>query len=265
MKTGLEAVLSEAQLRQREHDTGQESLFGSTDSVERPEPQLPRGAPLTEAERLKDEKAVLGFYISGHPLERYRDLVEMFALETNTSTISQFRDRRVELACVVTSMSVNVGRSSGKEYCKLTVEDFHGTAGAMVFGDVWQDTKGLFAEDAPVLIEGQVSGNSRDEENPPIFVDSVRLLKSVDASGGIAVCIELREGDEPHPGEFKNVREVLASSPGDGALYLKWHPEGNGVTPPMLASSSLRVEPSAALLADLRALLGRERVHLIRG
>ena len=265
MKAGLETVLSEAQLRQREHETGQESLFGSTDSVERPDPQLPRIAPLTEAERLKDEKAVLGFYISGHPLERYRDLVEMFALETNTSTISQLRERRVELACVVTSMNVNVGRSSGKEYCKLTVEDFHGTAAAMVFGDVWQETKGMFAEDAPVLIEGQVSGNSRDEENPPIFVDSVRLLKRVDASGGIAVCIELREGDEAHPGEFKNVREVLASSPGDGALYLKWHPEGNGVEPPMLASSSLKVEPSAALLADLRALLGRERVHLIRG
>ena len=64
----------------------------------------------------------------------------------------------MELACVVTSMNVNVGRSSGKEYCKLTVEDFHGTAAAMVFGDVWQDTKGMFAEDAPVLIEGQVSG-----------------------------------------------------------------------------------------------------------
>ena len=76
MKAGLERVLSEAQLRQREHDTGQESLFGSTDSTERPDPQLPWSAPLTEAERLKDEKAVLGFYISGHPLERYRDLVE---------------------------------------------------------------------------------------------------------------------------------------------------------------------------------------------
>jgi len=265
MKSGLETVLSEAQLRQREHDTGQESLFGSTDSVERPDPQLPRIAPLTEAERLKDEKAVLGFYISGHPLERYRDLVEMFALETNTSTISQLRDRRVELACVVTSMNVNVGRSSGKEYCKLTVEDFHGTASAMVFGDQWQETKGLFAEDAPVLIEGQVSANSRDEENPPIFVDSVRLLQGVNASGGVAVCIELREGDDAHPGEFASVREVLESSPGEGALYLRWHPEGNGVEPPILASRSLRVAPSAALLADLRALLGRESVHLIRG
>ena len=189
----------------------------------------------------------------------------MFALEANTSTIAQLRDRRVELACVVTSLSASVGRSSGKEYCKLTVEDFHGTAAAMVFGDVWQETKGLFAEDAPVLIEGQVSANSRDEENPPIFVDSVRLLQSVDVSGGIAVCIELREGDDAHPGEFRSVREVLASSPGDGALYLRWHPEGNGVEPPLLASSSLRVAPSPALLADLRALLGRERVHLIRG
>ena len=265
MKAGLETVLSEAQLRQRELDSGQESLFGSAGSVERPEPRLPHVAPLTEAERLKDEKAVLGFYISGHPLERYRDLVDMFALEANTSTILQQRDRRVELACVVTSMSVSVGRSSGKEYCKLTVEDFHGTASAMVFGDQWQETRGLFAEDAPVLIEGQVSANSRDEENPPIFVDSVRLLKSVDASAEVAVCIELREGDEGRSGEFQNVREVLETSPGEGTLYLRWHPEGNGVEPPLLASSSLRVAPSAALLADLRALLGRERVHLIRG
>ena len=265
MKAGLETVLSEAQLRQRERDTGQESLFGGTLATERPEPRLPHVAPLTEAERLKDEKAVLGFYISGHPLERHRDLVEMFALEANTSTIPQLRDRRVELACVVTSMSVNVGRSSGKEYCKLTVEDFHGTASAMVFGDVWLETRGLFAEDAPVLIEGMVSANSRDEENPPIFVDSVRLLQGLDASGGVAVCIDLREGDEAHPGEFRSVRQVLEASPGAGALYLRWHPEGNGVEPPMLASSTLRVEPSAALLADLRALMGRERVHLIRG
>ena len=87
-------------------------------------------------------------------------------------------------------------------------------------------------------------------------MDSVRLLKRVDASGGIAVCIELREGDEAHPGEFKNVREVLASSPGDGALYLKWHPEGNGVEPPMLASSSLKVEPSRGAARRSQGFVG---------
>jgi DNA polymerase-3 subunit alpha len=242
MKTGLETILSEAQVRQRERDTGQESLFGVADSAESREPRLPQVTPLTETKRLKEEKAVLGFYISGHPLERFRDLVEMLALETNTSTIGEMRDCRVELACVVTSMSVNVGRSSGKE-----------------------DVRGLFAEDVPVLIEGTVSGNSRDEENPPIFVDSVRLLEDVHRSGGVAVCIELREGDEAQPGEFRSVREVLETSPGEGNLYLRWRSEGNGGEPPMLASRSLRVTPSAGLLADLRTLLGSERVHLIRG
>jgi DNA polymerase-3 subunit alpha len=264
MKAGLETVLSEAQLRRREIDTGQESLFGSAGQVERPDPGLPRTAPLTEAERLKEEKAVLGFYISGHPLERYRDLVEMFAIEANTSTFESLRDRRIELACVVTSMDVRVSRNSGKEWCRLTVEDFHGTADALVFGDVWTEVRGLFTEDAPVLIEGMVSGNSRDDENPPIFVDSVRLLKEMNAGGLVGVCIDLREGDEAHPGEFRSVRELLEASPGEGALYLRWHPDGNGVEPPLLASKSLRVMPSPGLLADLRALLGRERVHLIR-
>ena len=265
MKAGLETVLSEAQLRQRERDTGQESLFGGGDATDRPEPRLPSAAPLTEAERLKDEKAVLGFYITGHPLERYRDLVEMLAIEANTSTVVQMRERRVELACVVTSMNVNVGRSSGKEYCRLTLEDFHGTATAMVFGEVWAEHKGLFAEDSPVLIEGTVSGNSRDDENPPIFVDSVRQLKELHGSGQVGVCIELWEGDEAHPGEFGSVRELLEASPGESALFLRWHPDGNGVEPPLLASTSLRVTPSAGLLAELRALLGSERVHLIRG
>jgi DNA polymerase-3 subunit alpha len=265
LKAGLESILSEAQLRQREHETGQESLFGLSEGGERPEPDLPAATPWTEAERLKEEKAVLGFYISGHPLERYRDLVEMFAVQTNTSNMDQLRDQRVELACVVTGLDVRVSRRTGKEWCRLTVEDFHGTAQALVFGDVWSEVRGLFTEDAPVLLEGSVSGNSRDEEDPPIFVDSVRLLYELNESGQIGICIELQEGEEAHPGEFASVREALEGSPGEGPLYLRWQPDGNGSEPPLLASETLRVLPTASLMAELRGLLGREHVNLIRG
>ena len=266
LRAGLDAVLSEAQLRQKERDSGQGSLFGATEETERSEPRLPQVASWTEAERLKEEKAVLGFYISGHPLERYRDLAEMLALEVNTSSLEENRERRVELACVVTAMEARVSRRSGKEWCRLTVEDFHGTAHALVFGDVWAQVRGLFTEDAPVLIEGTVSGNSRDEENPPIFVDSVRLLYELHESGQIGICIDLHEGEEAHPGEFTAVRKVLEGSPGEGPLYLRWRSRGgNGSEPPLLASKTLRVLPSAGLLAELRALLGREQVHLVRG
>jgi len=266
LRAGLETALSEAQLRQKEHLTGQESLFGAVDEARPVEPVLPDVPAWTEAERLKEEKAVLGFYISGHPLERYRELVDLLSLECNTSTVPELRDRRVELACVVTSLDVLVSRKNGKEYCRLTLEDFFGTAGALVFNEVWTAHRDLLGEDLPVLLEGTVSANSRDEENPPIFVDSVRPLNELSDTGQIGICIELRQGDSVPTGEFDRVRTALESSPGPGPLLIRWKPSGeNGSEPPLLASQTLRVTPNAGLLAELRALLGSDCVHLIRG
>ncbi len=266
LRAGLETALSEAQLRQREQQTGQESLFGAAEEAAPAKPGLPSVPAWTEAERLKEEKAVLGFYISGHPLERYRELVDLLSLECNTSILHELRDRRVELACVVTAADVLVSRKNGKEYCRLTVEDFYGTAGALAFSDVWAAHRDLLTEDLPVLLEGTVSGNSRDDENPPIFVDSVRRLSALSDSGQIGICIELRQGDSVPTGEFDRVRTAVENSPGPGPLLIRWRPSGqNGSEPPLLASQTLHVTPNADLLAELRAVFGRDRVHLIRG
>ena len=266
LKAGLEAALSEAQVRQREQQSGQESLFGAAAQAKPAEPELPSVAAWTETERLSEEKAVLGFYISGHPLERFRETVDLLALDCNTSIVPELKGRRVELACVVTARDVKVSGNSGKEYCRLTLEDFRGTAPALVFGDTWLAFRDILSEDRPVLVDGTVSDNSRDEDNPPIFVDSVRPLEELGSSGEIGICIELRQGDESPADEFDHVRRVLQSSPGPGPVVLRWTPAGkNGSDPPLLASRTLRVTPNAVVLAELRTLLGRERVHLIRG
>jgi len=271
LSAGLETALAEAAARQREHATGQESLFGAVPDAPRPTPRLPSVAPWTEQERLKEEKAVLGFYISGHPLDRHRDLVELLSLEANTASFGRLRDQKIQLACVVTGMDVRISRKNGKEWCRLTLEDFHGTAQGLVFGDVWASLRDLFTEDLPVLIEGTVSGSSRDEEDPPIFVDSVQRLKDLSATGQIGVCLDLTQGENVADSEFARVREVLEAAPGPGPVFLRWSPEGenggNGsmdIEPPVLVST-LRVAPSAHLLADLRALIGGGRVHLTRG
>src|SRR5690606_4307016 len=69
---GLEAALAEAQLRQQERESGQESLFGESAPVQHQPLELPDVPAWSEAERLAREKEVIGFFISGHPLERYR-------------------------------------------------------------------------------------------------------------------------------------------------------------------------------------------------
>src|SRR5262249_31891658 len=66
---GLDAVLGEAQLKQQEREAGQESLFGDLPAARPRDLVLPDVPPWPEAERLAREKEVLGFFISGHPLE----------------------------------------------------------------------------------------------------------------------------------------------------------------------------------------------------
>ena len=73
----LDQAISEAQLVQQEMAAGQESLFGETVAHKPAEHPLPEVATWTESERLAKEKEILGFFISGHPLERFRAVVEL--------------------------------------------------------------------------------------------------------------------------------------------------------------------------------------------
>ncbi|MGH7540897.1 MAG: DNA polymerase III subunit alpha, partial [Gemmatimonadota bacterium] len=276
LAAGLDVMLNEAQLRRQEAESGQTTLFGGGGGTEtRPAPQLPEVAPWGERERLTEEKKRLGFYISGHPLDRYREIAELYAAEANSSNLARFRERTVQVACVITETSVRTSRRDGREWARLTIEDFHGTAAALAFGDTWVDNRAVLADDRPVLLTGTVSGSSRDEEDPPIFIDSVQRLADVRAGGGVGICIELREGDEIEAGAFKRARRLLEESPGSGSLFVDWRRRpGNGAgnggagrgaesERSRLVSRSLRVAPTASLLADLRTLLG-DRVRLVR-
>jgi DNA polymerase-3 subunit alpha len=275
LAAGLDITLNEAQLRRHETESGQTSLFGGGDRP-RPAPGLPTVPAWDERERLTEEKERLGFYISGHPLDRYRELADLYAVEANSSNLAELRERQVQVACVITETAVRTSRRDGREWARLTIEDFRGTATALAFGDTWAQNREILSDDRPVLITGTVSGNSRDDEDPPIFIDSVQRLAQVRAGGGVGICIELREGDELEPGAFERVRQLLEEAPGKGPLMLEWSRRGrngtgngtgdrgeDGAQPSRFASRTLRVAPNATLLAELRTLLG-DRVKLVR-
>ena len=133
---------------------------------------------------------MLGFFISGHPLDKFRDEMALFDRVT-TSNLKEFRDQKVEIACVVTDAARQVSKRDGSEWGRITIEDFLGTATVLAFGDTWANCKEVLQKDAPVLIRGAVSGRERDEENPPIFLDSVVALSRIRETGDVGVCIEI--------------------------------------------------------------------------
>ena len=279
LTAGLDVMLNEAQLRRQEAESGQTSLFGGDAAETRPEVELPIVPAWSERDRLREEKERLGFYISGHPLERYRDLVDLYALEARTTNLREHRDRNVEVPCVITETSVRTARKDGREWARLKIEDFHGTATTLVFGDVWQKHRDILTDDRPVMITGTVSGNSRDDDDPPIFLDSVRALSDVRDEGQVGILIELREDEQPEPGAFGKARALIEASPGRGPLFLEvkaGRGRGNGgangdpgmpedeARPSRFASRSLRVAPTPTLVEELRGLLGGSGVRMVR-
>lgn len=263
----LDLLLREAQLRQAEAEAGQVSLFdapSASAAAPRPLPPLPDVKPWTEAERLAHEKEVLGFFITGHPLEKYRDVVRVFEA-VNTSTLRAHRDRRIELACVVTAVSKQVSRR-GSEFWRITVEDLYGTATVIASAKAWEGAAEVLVQDAAVLIRGTVA--ERDEDSPPIFLDGAERLADLGAGGALAVEVSL--APEPSAEEaITAAAGLLRANRGAAPVLVRWRraraEERNGGDEEIvLRSRSLAVAPTPSLLSELRALFGDERVRLVR-
>jgi len=278
----LDTALHEASLRQQERESGQVSLFG--DAFGAPDPRgasaepvpgapgapaergvhrLPNIQPWSEAERLSKEKEILGFYISGHPLQPFQMECELFATH-QVSQLGTWTHEPMALGVVITAIKRQISKRSGSEFARLTVEDFSGSAEVLIFPEKWSALNGKVTADIPVLLKGGYSRRDRDVEAPTFIVESFTPFAELQFSGELGVAISLGDS-EVTPAVLNDVRAVVES-----------HSTGSTVAPPLevrvrdgnggavLKSKSLRLPASHAALAELRALLGADRVHLVR-
>ena len=258
---GLEAALAEAQLKQQEREAGQESLFGEAAPVRHRAADLPDVPPWTEAERLAREKEVLGFFISGHPLERYRREVELFGTRT-TATLHEWSEHPVTLAAVVTTVKRQISKKTGKEYARLIVEDFHGTAEAIVFPEAWARLNQTIVADRAMLLTGGYSDRDRGEDRAPFIVEQARELAELKASGAVALSLRWSLPRAPEPSALRSVAALCSAHPGPTPLYIDWS-DGNGEAV-RLRSRHLRVAAEEELVRALRDLLGADAVHYVK-
>ncbi len=257
----LDGVLGEAQLLQQEKDAGQASLFGEATAPRPRREGLPDVPPWTEAERLVKEKEVLGFFISGHPLERFREEVELFGTRT-TATLGEWSEHQVAVAAVVTGVKRQISKKTGKEYARLVLEDFHGTAEAIVFPDAWAKLNGTIVPDAALLLTGGYSDRDRGEDHAPFIVEGARALDLLKASGAVALSLRWRSPAAPAPATLQAAAALCSAHPGPTPLYIEWS-DGNGESV-RLRSRRVRVAAEDDLVRALRDLLGADSVHYIK-
>jgi DNA polymerase-3 subunit alpha len=209
---------------------------------------------------------VLGFFISGHPLAKYRAEVELFGNRT-TATLGMWSEGKVMVAALISVVKRQISKKSGAEYARLTLEDFHGSAEALVFPESWAKLNGVIRADGAYLLTGGYSARDRGEEQAPFIVDQVRLLDELKPSGAIGVALRWTMSRRPDPETARAIAALCAAHPGPTPVFLEWsgtNGSGAGNDAVRLRSRSFRVDAADDLLAALREIIGADGVALVK-
>jgi DNA polymerase III subunit alpha len=257
----LDGAMREAQLRLADRISGQTSLFGDQTATQTTPPPYspPEVEPWSEAERLSREKEVLGFFISGHPLEKYRAEVGLFGTRT-TATLAAWSEHKVAIAAVVTAVNRRISKKTGAEYARLVLEDFHGTAEAIAFPERWSKLSHIIRPDASLLLTGGYSARDRGEERAPFIVEQAVPLADLRQDGSLGVALRWKAGDGPDEDVVRRIARLCTEHPGSAPVYVEWT-DGNG-TSATLCARRVKVELDEDFIASLRDLAGPDRVTL---
>ncbi len=261
-RSQLMAVLDRAMelgaRRQRETSSGQHGLFGGAGETAPPRPvELADVPEWSEAERLAGEKEVLGFYVTGHPLEKYTSRLTSLTRQDSSSLEELEHDAPLTLAGVLVSLRVRPSRK-GDLWASGILEDLRGSVELLVFPQALQQFQSILKPDAVLLIKGRV----RHEENArtKVVVSEARPLDAA-VNGGAAellIRVNLTEAPENLPAELE---KLLAAYPGDSPVVFELTRPGD-FRARLRPRAARAVRAGEELLARLKSLCGEEAVSL---
>jgi DNA polymerase-3 subunit alpha len=213
----IDRALARGQSVAQDRASGQVSLFGMLDSAT----PAPRREPVPAAEwslaeRLAAEKELLGFYVTGHPLDVFRPLLQAYSL-TDTARIVGLAARTVtRLGGLVGAVQQGFSKKSGKPYALLTLEDLEGSVQLLCLNEVCETYRELFTPGRALFVVGEVSVG---EDRPKIF--PVEMYPLEDAPRRLTKQVHLRfKTAEVTPADLREARDLVAAHAGECPLFL---------------------------------------------
>ena len=259
----LDRAIDGAQKTQRDVESGQHGLFGvfQQEEISAFHNQLPETPDWDEHTRLANEKEILGFFISGHPLEKYRDKLEdLNALSTEelcALTKSTGKDENITTAGIITNLRV-LKSKRGDFYAQGALEDMAGSVEMLVFPEAYRKLQEKVKLEVPVLIKGGV----RIEEgaNPKLTVNDISPLE--DAKVPLPNSLRIRVPLETANESTVDALHTLCARQ-KGAAKVLFDVERQGDFMVVMEAEGYNVLPDRNFIAQVEELCGRGAVRVI--
>jgi DNA polymerase-3 subunit alpha len=272
----LDKAIERAQKSQKDAAAGQHGLFGGIfDGDDAPtagseaEP-LPAAADWDEHTRLQNEKEVLGFFVSGHPLDRYREKLRNLKV-VDTATACEMKpepqvfrrgqnepQNEIQIAGVITGLKVAKSKRSGEMYAQASLEDSVGKIELIAFSAAYQKLAEKLKIDVPVLVRGVLRGE--EDSAPKLSLSNIQALEDVvlKLPESLRIKVPLHN---PDAALLEKLQAVFLAAPGKGRLLLDLEEPGEFCA--VLEPHGMMVSADRLFIDRVEELVGRGGVRVI--
>ena len=247
----VEIVMRYGQLYQTEQQQAQASLFGDFGALEIQTPTLPKSEERwSDIERLNKERELVGIYLSAHPLDEYKIVLDNLCNTrcdelADVNSLSNRED--VTLGGIVTAVRTGFTKT-GKPFGIVTLEDFVGSGELPLFGETWGDKSGFFTVGASVYITGKVRPRfSYNPDGPKdLGITGVEFLQTIKERAIDRITISLTS-ELLNDQVVTELGELIAANPGKTNLFFQLH-DLSGKNHVLLKSTSTMVDVKSELI-----------------
>lgn len=271
----LDKAMERAQKSQKDAAAGQSGLFGNIfDAGDAPaaaqaSESLPPAPDWDEHTRLQNEKEVLGFFVSGHPLDKYREKLRNLKV-VDTATACEMKpepqvfrrgvsepQNEIQIAGVITGLKVGKSRR-GDMYAQATLEDSTGKIELIAFSAAYQKLAEKLKIEVPVLVRGALRGE--DDSAPKLSVSNIQALEDVEIKlpGSLRIKVPLPNSDAAL---LEKLNAVFLAAPGKGRVLLDLEEPGEFCA--VLEPHNVGVSADRLFIDRVEELVGRGCVRVI--
>ena len=242
---------------QAEKNASQQSLFGGSSGESLPLPKIEQCDPFNNTEKLKIEKDVVGFYISGHPLDQYKFELKHFC-NTNLgefSDLSNLKGKEIRLGGIVSSFAHRITKK-GKPFGILTLEDYESTYSFYLFSDDYLKFKKYFETDWFLFVRGLITPRKWNENELEFKIQEIDLLSEVREKylDGIELFVDIGDITDTFISKMSDLAE---NNPGKGSLLFNISDTRENLKVDMF-SRKIRIGITNDLIGELDAMPGME-------
>ncbi len=247
IETGMRAL--------RDRESGQTGLFGMGPE-EHVEPPLPKAPDWTPREKLNGEKELLGFYVSGHPLDAYEEKIAEVAKQDTSKLEGLEKGAEVAICGVLTGIQRRRNKD-GKPWASMVIEDRLGTVDGMVFTTQYERVAQMIVEDQAVLVRGMALP---EDSNPTkINIQDIIPLDLVRVSVPtlIAVKVPLNRNGMDRAAELK---ALFDRKPGETQVRLRLEAVKDFS---VMLDIPAKIKPDKEFKAELARICGKDMMQVL--